>query len=461
MELSNELCIPNRCLIESTNKCNCSQEKISIYHLKEDSDQCKDESLCIKNDIDQVSDRLNKFQINETKFVKNLEEWRNQAHEIINKYCKLKYDQYIEIIKEEINQSEEFVYSLTCDCDASKDYIDWVKYRIQSINQQLDQFKEFNSKYSPLKIDNSIIDIPDGISHIEKNLSPLKDLFSSSSTNCQTSYILSSSNIIKNQSENESRFYLKSAKQSIKFQYDNWYSLSINETYLLLSEKSNLYLIDKSFKIVKKKSFFQIGIKDICWSKILSRFILISPINIYTLDQKLTSLELSSINLINNYRWEHGTCSDRSLFISTFGEYPFIIEYYLLPSIQLNRRWQTSFICQHNQIINDIKSNYLYLGLIIHNDIINKSRLELRSIESFQSIYSIYLGQGWSYRCSPYNNSDWIVVDGYNNRFLKISNSGIIDKTIFYPTKPFNIVDWGQDKIAIRTSEHLYIHDCE
>ncbi|CAF1188031.1 unnamed protein product [Rotaria sp. Silwood1] len=464
MELSNNTFIVDKCQRESIDTSNYCQDILSNDHLKEHVEQCQLESLCIANDIHQVSDRLNKIIIDEPKFVKNLEEWRNEAHELIDKFCKLKHDEYILIIKEEIEQSQERISLLSCDQDASEDYIEWVKYTIQSINEQLNQLEQIQPKFSRLKLDESLIDIRSIKYKLKDDLSPLKDLFSSSLSSNELTYnslSMSTSNFELNQSENKSLFDLKSPKEKVKFQCDYWYSLSRNETHIILCEKSNLYLIDKYLKISNKKSNLNISIKDICWSKILSRFILITSTNIYTIDDKLKSLELSPINLINNYKWERGTCSDTSLFISTFGDYPFILEYDLLPTIQLNKRWQTSIICQNNEIINDIKSQDIDLGLIIQNDITNQTRLEIRSIKSFQTIFSIDLGQGWSYRCSPYTNRSWIVVDAYFNRFIKINNNGTIDNINSYPTKLFNIIYWYDNQIAIRTSKYLNIHHCQ
>ncbi|CAF1433027.1 unnamed protein product [Rotaria sp. Silwood1] len=57
------------------------------------------------------------------------------------------------------------------------------------------------------------------------------------------------------------------------------------------------------------------------------------------------------------YSWERETCYDTTLFISTFGENLFIIEYTIFPSIHLNKRWPSSIICKENQVISDMKSN--------------------------------------------------------------------------------------------------------
>jgi hypothetical protein len=390
------------------------------------------------DEIVKLSDRLNKISINELSFLKNLEEWRHESHELIDKYCQLKSNEYQRRTKEEINRLKETMNILSNDHDAADDYLNWVKETIQLIHQQLDELQQIQSKFSPLQIDHSMIYFPPEMSDLKRQLTPLKDLFPSST------------------------FSFESSKQTMKCSSDYWYSLSTNETHLLILGKSHLYLIDHSLTIVNQKSFTHVGIKDICWSNILSRFLLISPKEIFILNDKNLSFEICSISQIDNNPWERGTTSEINFFLSTFGENPFIIQYYLLPSIHLNKRYQSSIICQETEIINDLKSNEHSLGIIIENGFNNQTRLELRLIKSFQCIYSIDLGRGWGYRCSPLTNNDrWIITDSYNQRLIYISQNGIIDQIDNYSTKPFNVIYWNEDQFIIRTIDGIDIHQCK
>jgi hypothetical protein len=430
MELSNESCV--------VIGCSSYEENVCMNDFQ---------SLSLTDDIHKLCDRINKISINESSFIKNLEEWRNEAHEIIDKFCKLKSDEYIRRTKEEIDRLQETVNLLSSDHDAAQDYIDWVKETIEIIHQQLDELQQIQTKFSSLQIENSIICLPSAMCNLKRQPTPLKDLFSfplSPLSPCSSFANLS--------------FSFESPKQILKLPSDHWYSLAVNETHLLLTDKSNIFLLDRSLTIVNKKSFIKFGIKDICWSKILSRFILISPKEIYLFDEKNFSLEICSINLINNSPWERGTSSETILFLSTFGENPFIVEFNLLPSIHFNKRYQTSIICSESEVINDMKSNQIYLGLIIDNGFSNESRLEIRSIKSFECIWSIDLGKGWGYRCSFLEHDHWIVSDSYNYRLIHITNNGTIEKIDNYSTKPMNVVHWGEDQTVIRTIEGLNIH---
>lgn len=439
--------IEDQSVLEFTRKCVSSEENIN--RLKEYNDQYHIGTQCLLSDIDITLDRLDKTMNNQSKFMNLLEEWRIEAHEIIDNFCKSKQDEYMKMIKEEIDLSKEALASINYDIDASTDYIDWAKNIIKRIHQQIDEFEKIQLKFSSLKLDDSLIVIPSSI--FDLNFQPtllLKELFTYSSLDFD-----------KNQSENKLLDYFETAQQTLKVESDYWYSLSSNETYLLISEKSNLCLIDESLNIIKKKSFINIRIKDICWSKILSRFIIITPKEIYIVDDKLISFELCTINTINNYRWERGTSTNKTLFISTFGENPIIVEYNLLPSIQLNKRWQLSMFSQDDYlIINDIESNESFIGLILENNINNQTHFEIRSNRSFELINSIDLGKGWGYRCSNLNHTYWIIVDSYNNRIILNDNYRNILQIENYSIKPCNVVHWNQNKFVLRTIEHINIH---
>lgn len=441
---------------------NCCSENTSMNNIE----QSNFESLLLVDDIDKVSNRIEKISINQLSFIKNLEEWRNEAHEIIDKFCQSKHDEYIQRTNEEINHLKDKLNLLNSDHDdAADDYIHWVKETIQIINQQLNELQQIQSKFSPLKIDKSLIYFPSPLSNLNPYPNPLKDLFSFSSSSLSSlstneivspSSPLNFSNIICE--KNNDSVFLESLKEKVKVPSDHWYCLSTNETNILITGKSDLILFDHSLKIINKKSFLQIGIKDICWSKILSRFILISPKQIYLFDEKTFSLELSSINLANHNTWERGTINETILFLSTFGENPILVEYNLCPSIHFNKKYQTSIICQQNETINDMKSNDIYLSLIIENSFNNQTRFQLHLIKSLQCISSIYIGKGWGYRCSSINYNHWIISDSYNQRIIHIHNNGNIQNINNYHTKPFNIINYTNNQIIIRTNDTLNIH---
>ncbi|CAF4774811.1 unnamed protein product [Rotaria sp. Silwood2] len=193
----------------------------SCQEEDDDDDENKNQRICLADDIHQVLDRLNQFHTNESKFLKDLKEWSNEAHDTVDKFYKSKHDEYIRRTKEDIDRSKEILNSLTSDHDASEDYLDWANNVIQSIHQQIDDFEQVKSIFSPLKIDNCLINYPSRISDLRRHSSPVKELFSD--------ILLSSSSISHfntNQSNKISFVNLKVPTHMIKLQSDNWYSLS-------------------------------------------------------------------------------------------------------------------------------------------------------------------------------------------------------------------------------------------
>ncbi|CAF2997322.1 unnamed protein product, partial [Rotaria sp. Silwood2] len=262
------------------------------------------------------------------------EEWRVQAHEIIDKFCQEKHNQYIESAKEEFDHIRDTITLLINNHNRENDYLHWIKQTIQSIEQNLDDLKNFQYKFAPLEIDSSIIRLPSSIIYIKHPASPMNDFVSpqSSPNNSVSPEMQVHSYCFSLSTRNSLYPWLISPKRIIKLPSDNWYSLATNQTYILVIGKSTLYLINQHFKSVNQKSFSQEGIKDICWSKTLNRFILISPKEIFSLHEKRMILDPCQLYFNSNIPWKRGICSETSLFSSTFGQNPFIVEFNLCPS---------------------------------------------------------------------------------------------------------------------------------
>jgi hypothetical protein len=256
--------------------------------------------------------------------------------------------------------------------------------------------------------------------------------------------------------------YLISPKQIINISSDkNWFALSTNEKHLLIIGKSKIYLFNKNFKIINEKLFIHQGIKDICWSKTLEKFILISPKQIYILDENKMIIKPFKLYFNINKCWQRGTSSETFLFLSTFGENPSIIIFNLYPSIQFNKQYQKEIISHKNQIINDIKYADNHLAIIIEDNLNNQSYFQLRELKDFQLIWIVSLGNGWNYRSTLFNHRYWIISDYYNNRFIHILNDGNISKIENYFSKPENIISWIHNQIIIRTIQNINIHQSQ
>ena len=385
-----------------------------------------------QNSIQQIRDRIEKISFDQLNFIEKLEEWRHESHRLINQFCDLKRDEYLTKVEDEMNQLKQTIDSFSFDCDASNDYIQWTQTTIQSIQQQLDQLQQIQYQFGSFQLDPSLISIPEKIiDSIEHPPSPFKDLSCSS--------------------------FQWTNQMSISIPPDHWYSLASNQQSILAASKSDLILFDHNLNLMKKKSLIPTGLKDICWSTSLAKYILIFPREILLVNPNDNSLLLESISIVSNNEqpWERGTTHQSILFLSTFGDNPLIVEYNLSPSIHSNKRYPWFlFTCQH-EIVNDLKANNDSLGLVIENSLSNLTRLDIRSIKSFDCLHSIEIGKGWGYRCSS-SIQHWILTDSYNQRILFIEKTNIY-KTIEknFSMKLFNVAYLRQNQFLLRTNESI------
>ncbi|CAF2106433.1 unnamed protein product [Rotaria magnacalcarata] len=423
------------------------------------------------NKINEINYEINNMSINDFNFIKTLEKWRLESHETIDELCKHVLNEYMNRTKQDIDYLHNLTNLIIDNFNKKNNFNDSIQKIIKIIEENLNQLKNIPCEFDSLMIDKSTYCLPTQIDHIQFDLLKQSneinsDLFSSSKSSkiCLSSCFHSiepHSYRLCLSPQNSFYPYMQTPKSIINLISDYWFTLATNDKYLLTIDKSNLYLFDQSLKIVHQKSFLKQQIKDICWSTTPEKFIFISSTDIFTFDDKTMTFTLFNIYFNNNHPWQHGTCSETSLFLSTFGENPFIVELQFYPSIHFHKRYQSEIVCEQNDAINDIKYSDNNLAIIIENGLINQSYLQLYATKSFQCISIVSLGQGWGHRTYSFNHRYWIVIDKYNNQIIYILNNGNRVKTENYLTKPLNIVSWTKYHVVIKTMQTLNIHQCE
>lgn len=400
-------------------------------------------SLVLLNHLNHLDIQLNNISICQFKFIENLQEWIYQFEQFFKEIFNEKSSEDLNKIKENLINK---INLLLNNSNINQDNINYIKQTIEFIKEKLNQIE------TPIE---SLIE--------DFNLSLSTDL-----TNDLTNDLNNDSNEDEvcsysfRLSPGKSFYpYLISCKKALNISSDNWSTLSTNDKHLLIISKSKIYLFNENLKILKEKTFSDKGIKDICWSKRLNRFILISPKQIYSLDENQMIICPIKLYFNKNICWERVTCTDKYLFLSTFGENPLIVQFNYFPSIQFYKKYQKEIILNKKQFINDIKSNENYLSIIIEDYLINQSNFQIRSLKSFQCIWIISLGKGWGYRSTFFNSTHWIISDHYNNRFIHILKDGTITKIENYFSKPINIVSWSQQQLIVRTNQNINIHQSQ
>lgn len=417
------------------------------------------------NKINNINNELNNISINDLKFVKMLEEWRIQSHNKIEIFSKKLLYEYINRTKEDFDYLRNLINSIIINLNNTNNFIDSIDKKLKCIKENFDKIKNLEEfQLKSLEIDETINYFPYQLN---------KNEFNTFEESNESNLLLSQSNSICSSLNEFNSYHLCLSTQNcfypdiinpykiINLISDNWFTLSTNNSHILTISKSYLYLFNKFYKIIYKKLLLKQDIKDICWSNYIEKFILITSKDIYYFDDKTMILSRFNINYNIDKPWQCVTSSEENLFLSTFGKNPFIIEFKLNSSINFNKIYQSNIISNQYEIINDIQSNEDYISIIIENDLVNKSFLQIRSLKTFQCISIILLGYGWSYKTYPFNNQYWIVINKYNNQISYINNDGTICKNEFYLTKPCNIVSWQNNQIIIRTFNTLNIHQCQ
>lgn len=138
-----------------------------------------------------------------------------------------------------------------------------------------------------------------------------------------------------------------------------------NERVTLMHRTPDLCLIDQTFNIVHQTRWHYGQIKSMCWSYTLDRFIVVSEQGIFFVREN-TMLIDKVLTILNNKLFAC-TCSDTSLFLSTYTLASSITEHNISPDMETVREWMSPDTCSNNEYINDIKYSNESLALLIRN----------------------------------------------------------------------------------------------
>jgi hypothetical protein len=178
---------------------------------------------------------------------------------------------------------------------------------------------------------------------------------------------------------------LPSAYRTIDCCYEGCKSLASSDRFLLMDQYRNICLFDRELKLIKQSPWIHGIIYDMCWSSTLNHFIVINQSGaVLLIDENSMSIEY--VETISVQNWWSCTCSETSLFLLTNEITSSIMEFNLLPSMQLVNQWPEPDKCTRDESIEDINFNHGTIALIIHNETQNAIHLELRSSDKFDQL---------------------------------------------------------------------------
>jgi hypothetical protein len=237
-------------------------------------------------------------------------------------------------------------------------------------------------------------------------------------------------------------------------------ALTSNDRYLLIDQNPILSLYDSDLRIVQESSWKNSLIYDMCWSSILSCFIIITEKSKAFLINE-NNLSIHNIQSMQNQLWISCTCSNSLLYLASLSNG--IVEFSLLPSISYIKRWDPPMTCQNNESIKDIACNDITLALLISPYSNKMIYIILRSLTSFVELFTVHLDiQHPLYqlptRCCPLKNNEWLVIDANTSHIFHINKYGKVKRTLTYDRPPYNAVLFNSTKLVIRTEDSINFH---
>lgn len=414
MPTSSRSCTAPGCRSPSRTVCICCEKSYCLSHLNEHFGRINDQVPPLADKINALAERLTKFSSLEPAYLTALEKWREEAHRSVEEYYEGKKRDFVDDrrdkLKKEVQRVRKVMEKLIRNHNAVREDIETLQQDIRLIEQKFNEFQSLRFTIQPLVIDDNLI---------VRDLLPLSLPF-----------------------------------RTMKVPLDGFPALANNDKYLLVHRPPNLSLLDRHFAVIKEEEWKHDDIWDICYSSVLSKFILVTDKEVFTVDQN--TLAVAKCSIAADVEWARATCFDTTLFLSTQGLAPSIFEYKLPITNKGGKERRPPETCQETEHIFDLQANQKSLAMIIFNSETDKTRLDLRSISNFQTVWSVDVGHG--FRCTLLHGDQWLVTDPLTRRLFHISNHGKLLKMDKYGVQPWNIIQWGKFIIGIRTNEGINLH---
>ena len=362
-----------------------------------------------------------------------LEKWRDDCHKIVDYFFEQKcreLDQSIarkmEKQREEIARMRQKLSELIQEQEVTHRDIDSLTSTVRDLEREMSKIEQIS-----LKVEIKALVIDDNLIEIEDADTNRFDLLA-----------------------------LSPISKTINYPRENWVPLACNNRYLLLHQEPNLCLVDRDLNIIKQNSWIYGTIYDMCWSAALNRFIVINGSDVFLVDEDNMSIE--NIQTLQKRKWLSCTTSETSLFLSTKVWGSSIMEFSLLPTIELVKQWQSPDTCTRDEVINGIVYNNGTLVMMIKNPSEKTIHIELRSSATLDRLWSVRLNIAYSQnirtRCCLITHNEWLVVDRNTSRIFHISKDGKVKSSTAYNPPPFCATVFDQDMLAISTARGVNLH---
>ena len=430
-----ETCAVTDCRRAQCASCHCCKQNICRLHLNEHQDSLNDELHSLGDRFNSIHDRLNAANVNRMApgSRQKLEQWRDDYYKKIDDIFKQKCDELERLTAQKINKQKEELSPIRSklskhikDEDATRETIDSMMSTVHNLEQKMNKIENisFNIKIQPLVLDNSLIEIEELDEH-QINISTLAPAF-----------------------------------RKINHSDKSYFPLASNDHFLLVHQLPNLCLINKDLNVIERRVWENGKIQSMCWSATLDQFIVINENSVFLVDEKINAIQ--NVQTIRNVVLYSCTCSDTSLFLSTYGMASPIREYNLLPTIQFFKEWRSSDICKEEEWINDMSYNHGTIALVIKNPSNKTYRIELKNSKTFVRLWLLQLnienvGKN-AFACCSLVGDGWLLIDPDNRQLLYITKNGGMGAKHPYQEPLWFAKMFGSKVLAITTTNCINFH---
>jgi hypothetical protein len=389
--------------------------------------------------MDTMNTLINRLQtINIQKTVdfyrEKLEEWRLDSHKKIDEFIQQKYQELNRLLADKIDEERE------------------------DINQFQSKIAKHIHEQQVTRED--IYDLTSISDYLERQINNIEENF----IEIYTYPLVLDNHLINIRGNNEQEYdlsILSSIYKTINRPDGSYRVIACNDRNLLIHQVPNLCLVNQDLEIFKRILWRYGVIYDISWSVTLDEFIVITEKNIFFVNENTMLIE--KVKIPEKRKWLSCTCSDKFLFLSTNEWGSSITKISINPSKILNKQSQSSNICQIDEYIDVITYNKQKLAMIIKNNSNKTIRIELRSSETFDRVWSLPLDAVWNpnkpLRCCPFIDEDWLVADHDTGRLLLITKAGKMKSAVPYNTIPYYVTLFGTNILAVSAKCGINLHN--
>ena len=407
-------CALDKCTRISRGICDCCDQQLCILHLSEHNAALINQLNPLTDEFNTLTDRLNTLNIENmtADSRRKLEQWRDRSHQQIDRLFEQKCEELNRIMntkiqkqREEVTHLQSKIAEIIREQETTRQQIDSLTTTMHDLKEQMNELENTSLRVTTqrLIIDGAMISIESTAEH-ELDLSNLP-------TPCTT---------IQRPGGSKS-------------------SICANDNYLLIHRKPNLSFVDFEMNVVKEMLWNYEDIGDMCWCSTLDRFIVNEGSNIFLFDESTMAIE--KIKTIEEIKWLSCTTSEKCLFLSTNTDGSIVKKCDLLPSIKPVTEWKSPFTCTNNEWISSIQYNNEKLGLLIRNNPEKSLRMELRSADTFDRIWTLKFDtvceQNIGFRCCSLTCNEWLVTDYQSKRLLQVTKNGKLKAAVPYENFPY------------------------